>query len=174
MKKIIALFAVIMSVSSISRADIMIEPYLGYEMGTTKNTDGKLTGTQLGARLGYSTPVMLWVAADYTLGMSGTWDPDSGNSQDVKRSTLYGVIGVDLPVLLRAWLGVSLMDEVKFESAKYKGSATKIGFGFTGFPFISLNFEYLNEKFNERDGQSYSPNTENNSYVLSVSLPVDL
>lgn len=173
MKKIMVLFAIVMSFSSVSHAALLIEPYLGYEIGKIKNDDAKLNGTQLGARFGYHSPVMFWAALDYTMGMSAKWEMDSGASSDAKRSTLYGVVGLDFPILLRGWVGVSLMDEMKLDNDKLKGNATKVGFGFTGLPFVSLNFEYLTEKFTDANGATIDPTTENSAYMLSVSMPLE-
>lgn len=172
MKKLLAVFAVVLGFASVSQAGVLVEPYLGYEMGKTKNPDGKFEGSQLGLRLAYKAPVFVWAGLDYTMGVSGTAKPDVGANDDGKRSTLYGVVGVDFPILVRAWLGYGFMDEIKFDnSGKVKGKGTKIGVGFTGLPFVSINLEYLTEKFDEWDGVSLPSDFENNTYILSVSVP---
>lgn len=172
MKKFLAVFAVVLGFAHASQANIMIEPYLGYEMGKTKNSDGTFNGSDMGLRLAYAAPVFFWVGLDATSGVSGTFKPDSGGNDDGKRTTVSGVVGVDFPILLRAWAGYSLMNEIKFDTlGKFKGSGTKVGIGFTGLPFISLNFEYINEKFTEVDGATLSTDFKNDSYLISVSLP---
>lgn len=174
MKKLLLVFALVLGFTSVSQADILVEPYLGYEMGKTKNSDGKFDGSQLGLRLAYAAPIFFWGGLDYTMGVSATAKPDVGANDDGKRSTLYGVVGVDFPILFRAWVGYGFMNEIKFDTAgKVKGKATKVGVGFTGLPFVSLNLEYVNEKFDEGDAGTIDPEFENNSYVLSVSLPLE-
>lgn len=176
MKKFLAVVALVLGFANASQAGIMIEPYLGYEMGKMKSTGdvGTFNGSQLGLRLAYSAPVFFWAGLDATTGVSGTLKPDVGANEDGKRTTVSGVVGVDFPILLRAWVGYSFLDEIKMETTgKYKGSGTKIGVGFTGLPFLSINFEYLNEKFTEVDGFTLSEDLKNDSYIVSISLPLD-
>lgn len=169
MKKMLLAFAVVMGFASASQASMMIEPYLGIEMGKTKNPDGKLEGTVLGARLAYELPVLFWFGVDYSMSVSQKSKPDSLPESDAKRSSLYAVAGVDLPILLRGWIGYGLMNEIKGDNSKVEGGdAMKVGIGFTGLPFVSLNLELINEKFKESNGSRF----ENSSYMLSVSLPL--
>lgn len=175
MKKLFALCALIMGFSSVSNAGLLLEPYLGYEMGTTKDPDGKLDGTQMGLRVAWTAPIMFWAGVDYTMGVSAKLKPDDSAiaDSDAKRSTLYGVVGVDFPILLRGWFGYGFKNELKADDwdTKYEGTSTKIGVGFTGLPFISLNLEYLMEEFDKADGTTLATKAKNTGYVLSVSLP---
>lgn len=176
MKKLFVVCALMVSFSGVSQAGVMVEPYLGYEMGTIKdNTEGKLDGTQLGVRLAWTAPVMFWAGLDYTMGVSAKFKPDNSalGDSDAKRSNLYAVVGVDLPILLRGWVGYGFKNEIKLDDydQKLEGSSTKIGVGFTGLPFVSLNLELLMEEFDKNNGNSVTPKYKNNAYVLSVSLP---
>ncbi|UXR66140.1 hypothetical protein EZJ49_07740 [Bdellovibrio bacteriovorus] len=173
MKKLLVVLAVVLGFGSVSHADVLVEPYLGYEFGKTTDPDGKLTGSQLGLRLAYKTPLMLWVGADYTMGVSGEVDPDSTPKEDAKRTTLSGVVGIDFPILLRAWLGVGFTNDLKLDSGKLTGKNMKLGVGFTGLPFVSLNLEYIKDTWDEFDGNSLTTDAQNESYVLSVSLPLE-
>lgn len=170
MKKLVAVFAVVLGFASVSQAGLLLEPYLGYEMGKTKNADGKMDGSQYGLRLAYEAPVFFWAGVDATMG-SVTVKPDGGTNSDAKRTTIYGVVGVDFPILVRGWVAYGLSNQLKSDTNTLKGSAYKVGVGFTGLPFVSLNFEYLNEKFNDMDGATLSPEFQNDTYVVSVSLP---
>lgn len=173
MKKLLVVLAAMMSFASVSQADILIEPYLGYEFGKATDPDGKTDGTLLGARLAYVTPVMLWVGVDATLGMSGKFKPDTGSDDDFKRTTLAGVVGIDFPILLRAWLAYGFTNEIDLDTAgdKLKGTSTKLGVGFTGLPFVSLNLEYMKETFDKFGDADSDAQTE--TYILSVSLPLE-
>lgn len=173
MKKLLVVLVAVLGFGSISKADILIEPYVGYEMGKTTDPDGKLTGSQLGLRLAYKTPLMLWVGADYTMG-SGETDPDVGAKEDAKRSTLSGVVGIDFPILLRAWVGVGLTNDIKVGDYKFEGKNVKVGLGFTGLPFVSLNLEYIKDTWDKWDGPiDLTTDVQNESYVFSVSLPLE-
>lgn len=173
MKKLLLVLAMGLGFASTSHADILIEPYIGYEMGKgTQGTDDfKLTGTDLGLRLGYASPVMFWAALDYTMG-SGTFDPDSSASVDGKRTSLAAVVGVDFPILLRAWLGYGFQNDLKIDSETFKGKYTKLGVGFTGLPFVSLNLEVISDEWDDTSSGG-DPEAKNTSYLLSVSLPLE-
>lgn len=176
MKKLFVVCALVMGFGSVSHAGLLLEPYLGYETGTVKdNNDGKMDGTQLGLRAAWRAPVMFWAGLDYTMGVSAKFKPDASGvpDSDAKRSTLYAVVGVDLPILLRGWVGYGFMNEIKLDDydTKLEGKSTKVGVGFTGLPFVSLNLEYLMETFDKVNGNSLSPESKNNSLVVSVSLP---
>lgn len=173
MKKLLVVLAVVLGFGSVSHADVLVEPYLGYEFGKTTDPDGKLTGSQLGLRLAYKTPLMLWVGADYTMGVSGEVDPDTGSKEDAKRSTLSGVVGIDFPILLRAWVGVGFTNDLKLDAGTFKGKNVKLGVGFTGLPFVSLNLEYIKDTWDKFDSTSLTTDAQNESYVLSVSLPLE-
>lgn len=178
MKKLLVAVVVVMGFASVSNAGLLLEPYLGYEMGTFKdNAEGKMDGTLLGARIAWTAPVMFWAGLDYSTTVSAKFKSDTSGvpDSDAKRNTLYAVVGVDFPILLRAWLGYGLMNEIKFSdyNNKLKGKSTKLGVSFTGLPFICLNLEYLMESFDEQDRtpSGLSPEAKNTAYVLSVSLP---
>lgn len=180
MKKLLIALALTMGFSGVAHAGILIEPYLGYESGKTTDVDGKFDGVTIGGRLAYKTPVMLWVGVDGAFGVSGKSKPDSGTGYsdvDQKHNTFYGVVGIDLPILLRGWVGYGFSDQIKLEGSAdstYKGKNFKIGLGFTGLPFVSLNAEYIKGKVDEYSGNLANSglDTKYESVQLSVSLPL--
>ncbi|MEZ0392445.1 MAG: outer membrane beta-barrel protein [Pseudobdellovibrionaceae bacterium] len=194
MKRILAIFALIFGMSSAAQAGLLIEPYIGYAfgkatytfIGATEYTDN-LSGAGYGLRLGYKF-LMPWVALDYT-GGSGT--AKSGRpgvaDSDYTVTSLGGVVGVDLPILLRAWAGYGFSNEVLLKGAagaadqKFKGTYTKVGVGFTGLPFVSLNAEYQIHDFKKVDvGSGEVDKTDvfdkltGDQVLVSVSIPFDL
>ena len=189
MKKLMVALGLTLGFSTAAHAGLMIEPYLGYEMGKStsintttagQTTDGKLDGVDLGVRLGYKTPLMLWFALDAQLGVSGDYKPDTGSSATQKHNTYYGVVGIDLPILFRAWAGYGFQDTFKTDtpySSDIKGKNFKLGAGFTGLPFISLNLEYLKGTVDSISGGSLNSSNvdgKTETYMVSVSLPLNL
>ena len=181
MKKLLLAMAFTLGFTGVAHANIMLEPYLGYEMGKTSDVssiNGKTDAVNLGLRLAYKTPVMLWLGLDGQFGTSGDYKPDSGSNASLKHNTYYGVVGLDLPILLRGWVGYGFSDELKLDSpysGSLKGTNFKIGVGFTGLPFVSLNAEYIKGNLTKvsegpSDGTSLSATDE--SVMLSVSLPL--
>ncbi|MEN0057500.1 MAG: outer membrane beta-barrel protein [Bdellovibrio sp.] len=180
MKKILVALAMVLSYASVSQAGWLIEPYLGYEMGKTSsgNVDGKTELVNLGGRFAYTLPVFFWVGLDANIGMSGKYKPDSGSDEDVKRTTLGLVVGFDLPVLLRVWAAYGFSNELKFDdsvSTKVKGNNMKLGVGFTGLPFVSLNLEYIKDDFKDVETSlgNGDADFDHDSLMLSVSLPLE-
>ncbi len=195
MKKIFAAIAVMIGISSSAHAGIMLEPYLGYEMGDmaykfvgggTEYKDS-ISGVGYGLRLGYKF-LLPWVALDYTAG-SGTdkVDSDIGDNRDFAKASLGAVVGVDLPILLRGWVGYGLSNELVLKglngaaNTKYKGGYMKFGLGTTILPFVSLNLEYkINDLkkvdlgTGEVDKSTVYDSLKHDTIMLSVSLPFNL
>lgn len=173
MKKLLTVFALTIGFATAANADLLVEPYLGYEKGSFKDSlDDNTSFTNLGLRLAYKAPVMFWVGLDATMSMSGSID--GLGDPDAKRTTYYGVAGIDLPILLRGWIGYAISSEIKMESPvsdTVKGKGMKVGLGTTFLPFVSLNLEYLKDTFDEGAGLTEDENHE--SYMLSVSLPLE-
>lgn len=172
MKKLVVMLAMVIGFSATANASVLIEPYLGYEFGKTSNAKGKFSGSALGARIAYKLPAFIWLGLDATMGTSGEidWDASGSGSTDVTRETLSAVVGVDLPILLRAWAAYGFHNKMKRDSGSdYEGNNIKLGVGFTGLPFVSLNLEYIKDEYDKPSGTSLK--TEN--LMLSVSLPLE-
>ena len=200
MKLYSVLFSMLFAAGT-AQAGVMIEPYIGYETGTqsakfkssylpSANTDlgGIVSATALGARLGYNV-LGFWAALDY-MATSGTlkYDTSTLKDSDLTRSTLGVTAGFNFPILLRAWGGYIWQDDSKFKGTgtetTLSGGGYKLGLGFSGLPFVSLNLEYIVRNFNSHKGsaqdagagynfdQSYNE-YRHNTYLLSVSLPLD-
>lgn len=173
-----------------AHAGLMLEPYIGIEQGQTyavvanlADSSYKTSGSVLGARVGYSLPLLFWFGLDYSLVAGGKAKPDFGGQDgDLKRSDLYAVVGVDLPILLRAWAGYGLMNTTTNsnnvgETKITGGTKMKVGAGLTMLPLVSVNLELFNHKGAkvESGGVNLPMSTfEDAGGVLSVSLPLDL
>lgn len=195
MKRIFTAIGFIMGISLTANAGILIEPYIGYEMGDvqydlvgpTNEITEKGTGTGYGLRLGYKI-LAPWVALDYT-GSSGTLKPDSGTDHDYTTTGLAAVVGVDLP-LIRAWAGYGFSNEATRIGTngeadwKFKGTYTKVGVGFGFIPFVSVNAEYKMNSYSKVDidgttngevsrGDIFEK-LKNDVLMFSVSIPFNL
>lgn len=183
-------FLVSVGFASPSHAGLLLEPYLGYESSTLTLDDGsvdsggKATGVGFGARLGYKSPVMFWVAADYS-SLSGATYKGAVSTNDGKLDTtsLYLDVGVDLPILFRLWAGYGLQSKSKFAGDAGTGgdiiyeSPLKVGVGLTAFPIVSINVEYFTAKVKEIEtggsttqGSAFKT-ADNKGLVVSVSAP---
>jgi opacity protein-like surface antigen len=191
MKKLLMALIAALSFTSLAHASLMIEPYIGYQMGSLNavniaapadSTTGSLNGTAFGGRLGFRFFIP-WIALDYQH-LSGKMKPNNSllNTSTATQSSLGAVVGVDLP-LIRVWGGygftndLSAKDDVTGVTDKYKGSYTKAGVGFTFLPLVSLNVEYqINDysKFNGDDINTTFSKFDHKAVMVSVSLPLHL
>lgn len=175
MKRLLVLVAAVIGFASVSNADLMVEPYLGYEMAKVSfgGLDSKPSGTALGLRLAYKIP-FFWFGFDGSTA-SGKVNPEASGAtnSDYTRTTLGVVAGVNFPILFRAWVGYGLSNKLteKNSSSDFTGTNTKIGVGFTGLPFVSLNLEMITDNFDKLNSNSIS-GLNSSSYLLSVSLPL--
>jgi hypothetical protein len=186
MKKFLSIIALVIGFTSVSKADLMVEPYLGYNIakfsaaGTGFSFTGKPSGTILGLRLAYKIP-MFWFGLDASTGSAKMTPSDPSFSNDnVTKTTLGAVFGVEFPILLRAWIGYGFSNKLANKDSSnsdFEGTNTKLGVGFTGLPLVSINLEIINDSFTKYGGQPIK-NTfskfDSSSYLLSVSLPVNL
>ena len=194
--KLLALITIFfMGVSA--QAGLMIEPYVGYQMGSYnlkfKDLDLKEEGAQTGAgyglRLGYSLPVLAWIALDgqYGSGKQKPKDTTVFNEAKYKSSALFLDVGIDLPILLRAWVGYGFSNQLDLDydtgtDYTLKGTATKFGLGFTPLPLFSVNVEAITNSYttvspnlnnSDKLSDTYSE-TKNTAIFVSISLPLDL
>ena len=179
----VSLFAfLVFTFSNTTRAGFFIDPYLGYNVGwltetttvgsTSISVDFADSGVIYGGRAGWQTLGFMF-GLDYSMGTGLKAKPVASivsgietNSQTYDVSYTGAFVGYELPFLLRAWvtyhLDVGL--EVEGEASAIEGSATTVGVGFTGLPFVSLNAEYRMVSL-ERASLDYK------SLLLSASLP---
>jgi Outer membrane protein beta-barrel domain len=157
-------------------ADALVEPYLGYKMGTFDNNGAKgdLTGVALGARVGFAFPVV-FIAADYSVLTGGSidWDAAASGETDITGSDLYATVGVSLP-LIRAYAGYGVMNKLKPDgSAEIKdGTHIKLGVGTTILPFVAINLDYQTSDW-DKQGDTKIDGVKSNVFMLSASVPFE-
>ncbi len=181
------LLALVLGFSSPADAALLVEPLVGYNVSSKLDfekgdlyTDGKLftggTGGAFGGRLGYQQ-LGFQVGLDY---LHSTIDMDDDDfDKDIEMNEWAGFVGFEFPIFFRVYAGYIFsatgkteMSDVKTDFSK--GSGTKLGVGFTGLPFLSLNLEYRSGSFGEyeQDDNTVEDSTKYSSYLLSVSLPL--
>ena len=167
-KLVIAIVSVFLSAQA--TAGFLVEPYVGYgQIATTTDVsaveDEDAVGSFLGGRLGYSF-----------LLVSGGIDFNTGSAGDFERTNTSAFVGVDLPILLRFYAKYLVSSNLEHSDHDFDYNLKDgyaLGAGFTGLPFVVLNLEMAKQVYEvETDGQSYD--VDGASYLLSVSLPLDL
>ncbi|MES2964230.1 MAG: hypothetical protein V4760_10095 [Bdellovibrionota bacterium] len=180
-----------LAIVSTAKADILLEPYLGYTYGQAKidpvvgsGSTYDMNNLAVGARFGWQFLVAM-VGLDYTMPVSGKFKATStgATDYDYSGSQLWAYAGARLP-LIRAWAGYSLTSTTELKDATgtstITGDGLKVGASFTGFPLIAINAEYIMNNAKkiksgaaewDIPGTSYSKATQN-FFMLSVSAPL--
>ena len=174
MKRLFAILALV-SVSSVARADLLLEPYVGYFMGNSEISGGyeeDFSGLSLGGRVGFQSFGFM-LGGDF---MTGKWEDDGNPSMDVTPTNLGVFVGYNFPILLRVYGIYGFSSKLKHETTNYsntyEGDSIRLGVGFTGLPFISINLEYFTAEYDEDDFGAQNPSLESSGYGLTVSLPL--
>lgn len=169
-----------------ANAGLLIEPVLGYNFSKLDGYfDEKAYGPSFGGRLGYQN-------LGFQLGldvMKSSQNVDDNKFKDKLSTTEYAAfVGFEFPILLRVYAGYIFAGSADTQvmadlglgagSQKYKVehdtiTGTKIGVGFTGLPFVDINFEYRKGSLKDgkiggydiEDDQDYS------TYMVGISLP---
>lgn len=161
-------------VSVESRASLYLEPYLGinfsgeFKQGSS-NFEYDNYPISIGGRIGYGQ-----------LGFSGGLDYQITDSIDLdnvsgsfKSTDVAFFIGYQFPILVRCYAAYIFNSDFEKSGTIYdEGTGTKIGVGYSGLPFVNLNFDIKQVSYDKVNGSSV--NADNNVYLLSVSLPLNL
>lgn len=148
MKQLLTVLSILL-ISKLSYAGLVLEPYLGYQMGTLDATytggtaaSSKDKGPVFGARIGYSF-VVPWVALDYSM-YSGKDDATTPN--DLKQTNIGLTVGAQMLPLIRPYAGYIFSAKNKASDstseATYTGTGLKVGIGFKVLPLLNINVEF--------------------------------
>lgn len=171
MKKQIILFCTLfMSLSAFAGG--YIEPYMGYRTGDVEvnptSYKEDIKGMAYGAKLGYSS-LGLALGLDY---MKSALKVQSSPTSDFDTTDIGAFVQYTFPILVKASATYFLKSEGKDDTGnKVLGKGYKIGAGFTGLPFVTINLDMINVHYDEIDGITGDPDTDVKTYMLSVGLP---
>lgn len=191
MKKFLWIYA--FAFSSIAQAGFLIEPYVGYSIGSGEDNMNTVTEWEqnapfFGARLGYQAFGFMG-GIDFTHGLDSDLKETSGGvttKYDVDQNTFGAFFGYNFPALFRVWGAYYFSSTLGLNSGpgfggEIKGSGYGLGFGYTGLPWVALNIEYRRLTFDEAEsviGQTIKFNSQEemdyNQIMFSLSLPFDL
>lgn len=166
-----------------ANAGLLIEPVLGYNFAKLEgDVDEKAIGPSFGGRLGYQN-LGFQLGLDF---LKSTLDVDNDDFKENLNSTEYAAfVGFEFPILLRVYAGYIFAGaaDTKFRTdlgsgnqdytLKYDGiTGTKFGVGFTGLPFVDINFEYRKGTFKDgKLGSAEMEDSDYSAYMIGVSLP---
>ena len=187
MKRLISLLAgatiAMMIMTPRAHASLLLEPYLGYYTGSVTCCSPSLSrnqnGVAYGARVGYEN-LGFMIGLD---AMTGNWSVASGGGQDSGSTTptdLGIFVGYNFPVMVRIYgeYGFSAQNKYTIDgySTTDKGTNIKLGVGFTVYPMVSINLEYISDTYTKYSDSTSSgnnsPNITDAMYGLSISVPL--
>jgi len=195
MKKLLLGTVLSMFSLSIFAADLWIEPFLGYGIGTVKATATALgtnydikysyNGADFGGRLGIRTWGLLagvqydMMKAKLTLKESSGLTGLSNTDSDISNLGLY--LGYELPLFFKVWGTYYISSKDKRSSATVKSDGGySLGIGYRPISIIGKVALYFNAEYRAFSYKDYTSGTatlKNNKYnevLLSISTPIAL
>lgn len=180
---IIVLVLIFFNVISSARADLLVEPLVGYNFAqmkyksTSDNESFSGSGVGYGGRLGFQQ-LGFQLGLDYL--KSSIHINDDAFDSNVDSSEWAAFVGYEFPFFFRIYAGYifsatgEYKDETKNKVELSEGSGSKLGIGFTGLPLVAINLEYRSGKFDKFEVAGSEGNTDvkYNSILLSVSVPL--
>lgn len=180
-----------------SKGGVFVEPMLTYESGSSKvdfpapagSSNSDISGFGVGARLGFHIHEVVF------LGIDGRYSMPNYKNSDTKidtGSTAYNigpVVGVQMPTTLglRLWAGYIMAGAMDLEKdqgidLKFKdATGYRVGGGIK-ISAVSLNLEYQQIMYAKTElqdagffsGSTNNVDSDNHSFILSVSFPISL
>lgn len=165
------IFFGILLLSTVANADVLLDPYLGYVISGSNTGGAKVTGNDLGVRLGFNT-LGFGLGIDATL--SGTYKYESsGVSTDATPSHQGVFVSYAFPILVRGYATYFVNSKLSSGAFTYKGTGTKIGVQFTGLPLVAIGLEVLTSKYTDLEfsGSTVSISETETQTRLAISAP---
>lgn len=172
----VLLSAVAVLLSSGAYASILLEPYVGYAIGTQKTTGSKTLNTKgvtYGGRVGYQQ-MGLMLGADFQGG--SLKDDNTPTTDSINTTDIGAFIGYNFPMMVRVYGVYDFSSKAKVKPSAgladtYSGDGLKLGIGFTTFPLVSINLEYQMATYTKDDYGTLANKMNANSFGLTVSVP---
>lgn len=174
MKKFFAIFATVLVVGVGAQAGFLIDPYMGYALSGSTNSGAKVSGSDMGLRLGLST-MGFGYGVDATV--SGTYKHESlGVTTNYNPSHMGLFLSYKFPIIFRGYATYFLNSKITSGSTSITGNGTKIGIQYTGLPFIALGVEMYTMNYTEQDvaGVKSSTSGSESQTRLAISVPFDI
>ena len=170
----------LVSFSAPANAGFLIEPFVDFAISGDYDLSGSssadLSTTMFGARLGMTTLGLMY-GVEYA---TGSLTVEFSNGDADGSSTDMGVfVGYEFPVMVRVWLSYYVQSSFEFDGTNAdtaNGTGTKFGVGYTGLPYLSINFQMLNRSYDEAEdgagGPDYDIDIDHTAYLLGISIPL--
>jgi hypothetical protein len=146
-----------------AQAAFLVEPFFDYAVSgevKTGSSDSDMSATLEGLRLGMTSLGFLY-GVEFSIGNTRY---DTSPKVDATSQDLGLFLGYTFPVMIRVWATYYTDSRISWDDEDYSGKGTKIGVGYSGLPYVSINLQMLN--------RSYSDDIEDNATLLGISVPL--
>ncbi len=166
-----ALLCMSFGLNQTANAGVMLEPFVGYGMGSSKAGSAKYkdSGTVYGARVAYYM-AGFFAGGEYQ-GSSFTFKPTTGSDVTGKGTDIGATVGFEFPILLRVYGTYFVSSQMKTEGSTLKGSGMKVGVGYTAFPLVAFNLEYYSPTYTKSGSDTLTDKLVASEIMLTVSVP---
>ena len=172
--KRISLVCALFTFLTVANAGILIEPYVGYGLGSgeTGGTEWDMSGLKFGGRLGYEK-MGLFGALQYEMGAM-TKDA-SGTESDVDDSSFGIVVGYQFPFALRAWAGYGFSGTVDDAGSEQDYTTITLGVGYKPIPgIIPMADIFINAEYRMISLDGAADADSASEIFLSIGVPFNI
>jgi hypothetical protein len=193
------LFLPVFLLCCIARAEIFVEPSLGYQIGnysatpvgSTSQLQASDNGLGIGLRAAYGF-MGAFVGLDYDMSFTQLISTSSNysNNTPAQHSTAYLSGGYAFPLLFRVFAGYGFSDTLSVNGGSGSsaggstetGTAFKLGVSYSFLPLLSLNLTYISHNFTQLNSTTtgtlvsggisiFYSQLSMSAFMLSASLP---
>ncbi len=181
--KILLMVTAALMISTNAFAGILLEPYVGYETGTYKGDVGgiaafKISGTQFGAKVGYSVLGLGFGADVAKVSLKAKDTTTASQDLDLAGTDLGVFVQFQFPILFKVsatyFVSSKLTSDNNGSKIDFDGKGFKVGAGFTGLPFVAINLDLISEKYDDIKSSGVTiadAHLDRASVMLSISAP---
>jgi predicted porin len=163
------------------KADLFIEPSVGYKSETLKLTDKLSTDTKVtmstpvyGLKIGLRSPVGIDInlAGDYSTGKATFSPTDEKNNFNHKVGAVQ--LGISALGQMKIYLGYGFLNELSIDEGilnsdmKLKGQAYQAGLQFKISPWFYLSGQYDINQFKTIEGKAYTNGSSVDQYYSKI------
>jgi hypothetical protein len=160
---VLTCFLLISGMTNQAQAAFLVEPFFDHALSgevTAGGNDSDMSVTTEGLRLGMTSLGFMY-GVEFSIGNT-RYDTDP--EIDATSQDLGLFLGYTFPVMLRVWATYYTSSKISYDDEEHTGTGTKIGVGYSGLPYVSINLQMLN--------RSYSDDIEDNATLLGISVPL--
>lgn len=149
-----------------AQAAFLVEPFIDHALSgevTNGGNDSDMSITTEGLRLGMTSLGFMY-GVEFSIGNT-RYDTDP--EVDATSQDLGLFLGYTFPVMFRVWATYYTDSKISWDDEEYTGTGTKIGIGYSGLPYVSINLQMLNRSYSDNNDD-----IDDTATLLGISVPL--